>query len=153
LILDFQQVYNEDQVPLDLLLLADPSIEVINQYVKQADIYIAILQGKTVGVFVLHPNSKSEIEIKNIAVDVAFQNKGIGKAMMQKAEQIARSEAYNTLCIGTANSSIQPLYFYQKQGFEFSSIKENFFIQNYNEAIFENGIQAKHLIMLKKHLK
>jgi len=70
-----------------------------------------------------------------------------------KANQIAKEKGFKKIIIGTGDAGIKQLYLYQKVGFEIYDIKHRFFIDNYPEPIYENGIQLKHMIMLKKDLK
>jgi len=142
----------QEEVPYKLLLLADPNQEVIDAYLKNSSIYIAVLADETVGVFVLFPLSDERVEIKNIAVAEPHQDKGIGKILLSEAIRIAQQHHYQSIWIGTANSSIAQLYLYQKMGFEIMEIKKDFFLQNYPDPIFENGIQAKHLLLLSQAL-
>lgn len=53
--------------------------------------------------------------------------------------------------VGTANSSISNIAFYQKAGYRLDSIQHDFF-SNYKEPIFENGIQAIDLLYFSKEL-
>ena len=147
-----RQLNDDDNIPYDLLLLADPSKETIDAYLKHSKIFIATLKLNVIGAFVLFPLSATSVEIKNIAVGSKFQGKGVGKLLLDYAIEIARIEKYKSICIGTANSSVGQLYLYQKKGFEMTSIIKNFFINHYPEPIYENGIQAKHMIMLTKKL-
>lgn len=55
------------------------------------------------------------------------------------------------MIVGTANSSIGNLAFYQKVGFRITEVKKDFF-SKYPEPIFENGIQALDMIMFEKNL-
>ena len=141
-----------EPVPYELLLDADPSKDAVAKYLDLSEIYIALLKGKVIATFVLYPLDADTIEIKNIAVDENLQGRGIGKLLLHHATQIAISKGTKNLVIGTANSSIAQLYLYQKTGFEITSIKHNFFIDNYPEPLFENGIQCKHMLMLTKRL-
>jgi ribosomal protein S18 acetylase RimI-like enzyme len=147
------KINKEEEIPYDLLLLADPSMHMINSYLKRSAIYIAKLNGNTIGTFVLLSLSKEAIEIKNIAVDTAYQNKGIGQLLLKYAIEIAKGKGYLSILIGTANSSNQQLYLYQKLGFKLIKTQENFFTENYTPAIFENGLQAQHLLILSKSLQ
>lgn len=54
--------------------------------------------------------------------------------------------------IGTENSSIKQLELYKKLGFEINSIDNDFFIRNYKEEIFENGIRSVDMIKLRKNI-
>jgi aminoglycoside 6'-N-acetyltransferase I len=139
-------------LPIDLLLLADPSPKLIEKYIQGADLYEARLQKARIGIIVLMPINKQVLEIKNLAVIPEFQARGIGSFMIHWATDLAREKGYREICIGTANSSIGQLRLYQKLGFEITRIKKNFFLNHYDEVIVENGIQAKHMLMLSKML-
>lgn len=146
-----KQVYEINDEILALLLLADPSIEMINQYISESSIYI-LEQSKFTGVVVLKEVSESTMEIMNIAVSEAYQGKGYGKLMLKEAEKIAKHSGYNNLIIATANSSLNQLALYQKCGFRLHEIKKDFFINNYKEVIIENGIKAMDKIILSKNI-
>ncbi len=139
-------------MPYELLLLADPSKELVDSYLHQSQIFIASKKEEVLGVIVLLPLSDEIIEIKNIAVKPPFQKLGIGSFLIENAIQVATGGEYKSICIGTANSSIGQIYLYQKLGFELSEIKNNFFISNYPDPIYENGIQAKHMLVFTKIL-
>ena len=140
--------------PLPLLLLADPSLEVIQQYLPVSDVYMAEISNEVVGVYVLMSvrSTPAAIEIKNIAVKEGFQGKGIGKRLLEDACNRAKEQGFSKIVIGTADTSVMQLYLYQKVGFVFKERLENFFIDNYKEPVLENGRQAKDLIMIEKYL-
>lgn len=142
----------EEKIPYELLLLADPSKVVIDQYLGHSSIYIAEHNGNIHGLYVLTPIDSANTEIRNIAVAEQQQGKGLGKLLLAHAESNARDMGYKSLHIGTANSSIGQLCLYQKAGFDIVGIKPDFFIKNYMEEIWENGIRARHMILLTKDL-
>lgn len=148
--LSFSELSSSDQIPYELLLLADPSKEMVNQYLKKSAVYVARYQGNIVGTLLLLPLSEEELEIKNLAVKTEYQAQGIGSYLIVNAIKTARNKKYSSICIGTSNSSIGQLYLYQKLGFDISEIKWDFFTINYPEPVYENGIRAKHMIMLSK---
>ena len=141
-----------EPTPYELLLSADPSIEAIETYLSRSTIYVSHLRNEVIAEYVLYPLSTDAIEIKNIAVHETYQGIGIGKLLLADATQRAITAGYKTLSIGTSNASNGQLYLYQRQGFELSGIKINFFVDNYKEPIYENGIQCKHMIILTKVL-
>lgn len=132
--------------------MADPSKIQIDSYLETGTCYVAKMDFKTVGVLVLNHIDSARIEIKNIAIAESQQGKGLGKALLRNAEMISRELGYQTLVIGTGNSSIGQLALYQKEGFEIAKIDKDFFIRNYTEPIFENGIPCKHMIILEKEI-
>lgn len=141
-----------EAIPYKLLLYADPSEELVAAYLKHADIYVAVMIKSIVGIYLLCKIDVHKAEIKNIAVEESFQRQGIGKLLLEDATKRAREKGYRELVIGTGNSSVGQLYLYQKAGFEITEIRKNFFIDNYPDPLFENGIQVKHMIVLTKKL-
>jgi ribosomal protein S18 acetylase RimI-like enzyme len=150
--ISFDKLDKNDHIPYELLLLADPSKDLVDEYLKQADVFVAKQIDEVIGVAVLLPLTAETVEIKNIAVKPAFQGEGIGSFLIQNVVQVALLNGQKNICIGTANSSVGQLYLYQKLGFEITDIKRDFFMDNYAEPIYENGIQAKHMLMLTKQL-
>jgi ribosomal protein S18 acetylase RimI-like enzyme len=148
----FNKLDKDDHIPYELLLLADPSKDLVDEYLKKADVFVAKQIDEVIGVVVLLPLTAETVEIKNIAVKPAFQGEGIGSFLIQNVVQVALLNGQKNICIGTANSSVGQLYLYQKLGFEITDIKRDFFTDNYAEPIYENGIQAKHMLMLTKQL-
>ena len=148
----FRQLTAQDQNPYELLLLADPSIEIIKKYLKTSKVFVVEQNEMIIGTIVFQPLVNNLSEIKNVAVLPEFQGQGIGEYLIHNVIQIARQMNFKTIQIGTANSSVGQLYLYQKLGFDISEIRKDFFIKNYKESIYENGIQVKHMIMLMQTL-
>lgn len=147
-----RQIRNDEPVPYNLLLDADPSKEAVDRYLNASKIYIASFEDDVIGVYVLYPLDALTLEIKNIAVAEEFQGKGVGTLLLEDASQVANKKGVKKLTIGTSNASTAQLHLYQKNGFEINDIKYNFFLDNYPEPIFENGIQCKHMLMLTRQL-
>ena len=146
------QLVSAGQAPWDLLLLADPSRQQIESYLSTGTCYTARLHGLTVGVLVLLETGPGTIEIMNIAVAEDYQGQGIGKQLVAEAVRIARQKKANRLEVGTGNSSIDELAFYQKVGFRMVSIDRDFFLRHYDEPIFENGIQCRDMVRFAMEL-
>ena len=85
----------------------------------------------------------------NIAIKEEVQGRGWGKVLLNFAIEEAKKRKAKDLWIATGNSSIGQLALYQKMGFEMADIRWNHFIDNYPEAIWENGIQCKHMLILR----
>lgn len=137
---------------MDLLLLADPSEQMILQYLEDGKLYSASWEDVIVGVFVLIQVDDTLWELKNIAVAEEWQGKGVGNALLAEAVSKAQECGAQCLEVGTGNSSIGQLAFYQKAGFRLDRIAKNYFTLNYEEPIFENGIQCRDMVFLKKNL-
>ncbi|MER2260823.1 MAG: GNAT family N-acetyltransferase [Psychrobacillus sp.] len=138
--------------PMDLLLLADPSEELVRDYLDKGDCYISNMDDVTIGVFVLLPLNDHRVELKNVAVREQYQGKGLGKELVLHAIEKSKELGYNTIEVGTGNSSLSQLALYQKCGFRIVSVDRDFFTVHYPEAIVENGIPCVDMIRLEKTL-
>lgn len=136
----------------ELLLLADPSKEMIDAYLPGSYVFVAEQDKETAGVLVLFPLTDKSAEIKNVAVKPELQGRGTGTALIEHAIGFAALRQYESICIGTANSSIAQLYLYQKLGFGITEIRRDFFTRNYPDPITENGLRAEHMIILTRNL-
>lgn len=139
-----------EEIPFELLLLADPSRALIEAYLLNADLYLADWEGQIIGAYVLCPLGGQKAEIKNITVAEAWQGKGLGQVLLKHAEEVARAKGFDTLLIGTANSSIGQLYLYQKMGFEMLEIRKGFFLEHYDRELWENGLRVRDMVVLGK---
>jgi len=138
--------------PFELLLLADPSREMVEEYLAIGECRVVEMAGAIVGVYVLAKLDVKKMEIMNVAVDEQMHGRGIGKKLIGDAIQTARELGYHSLEVGTGNSSIGQLALYQKCGFRMEGVIKDFFFDNYEEAIFENGIQCRDMIRLVMEL-
>ncbi|AIQ13740.1 acetyltransferase [Paenibacillus durus] len=152
--LHIRMLASDEPPPYELLLLADPSRDLVDRYLQKGTCYIAVLSEeallqKPVGVFVLLPRGAETVEIMNIAVREDAQGKGIGRRLLQAAIEIAKAFEARNIEIGTGNSSIHQLALYQKYGFRIVGVDRDFFVRNYTEAIYEDGIQCRDMIRLR----
>jgi aminoglycoside 6'-N-acetyltransferase I len=141
----------EEPLPFDLLLLADPSRDMIDRYLNHSEVYLAKTGDEIIGILVLVRTGKSA-EIMNVAVCDNYQRKGIGSQLIRYAIDVAKSMDLQKLYIGTADTSLNQLTLYQKLGFKRVDRLVNFFVENYDEPILENGKQAKDMIRLEMSL-
>ncbi|MFD2132129.1 GNAT family N-acetyltransferase [Pseudogracilibacillus auburnensis] len=137
---------------LNLLLLADESEEIINEYIHEGEMFAIEYENKIVGVALFTFPIELVVELKNIAIDPNYRGKGIGKLILSDACTIYQNRGYSKMIVGTANSSIENIAFYQKAGFRMSEIKKDFF-KKYPKPIYENGIQALDMIMFEKKFR
>ena len=137
-----------DSFPYDLLLLADPNRKLMDEYLKSGECFVGKIDNKIIGEYVLIKKSEDIFEIINVAVDPIYRRKGIGKMLVLDAIARARDRCAQKIEIGTGNSSFAQLALYQKCGFRIVGVFKNFFVNNYPEPIFENGIQCVDKVML-----
>lgn len=141
---------SQGEAPWSLLLEADPSRARIAAYLADSTCYTAALQDETVGVVVLRRLNASTVELMNIAVAAPWRNAGVGTRLLRHAILLTRGGGASALEVGTGAFGPQ-LAFYQRAGFRVSSIERDFFANNYEQAIFENGV--RHLDMLRLRLE
>ncbi|MRH44508.1 GNAT family N-acetyltransferase [Aquibacillus halophilus] len=136
---------------IDYLLLADDSLVEVNKYIKDGDMYLIHFEDNVTGImlFTFHPDLV--VELKNIALVSKYRCIGMGKTVITESFEIYNRKGFNKMVVGTANSSIGNLIFYQKAGFRMTEIKRGFF-EKYANPIFENGIKAVDMIMFEKDL-
>lgn len=150
--LTIELLEDPNEIPYDLLLLADPSRELVNEYVGRGYCYGAYLDGELVGEFVLIHTHPRTMEIVNVAVKGSRQGQGIGRQLVQAAIREAKSRQATALEIGTGNSSIWQLKLYQSCGFRIVGVDVDFFVRNYAQDIYENGIHCRDMIRLRMEL-
>lgn len=150
--IEIRKLDNDKEIPYDLLLLADPSIEIISDYMHRGDCYAAYINNNIVGAYVVIRTRPLTLELVNIAVKEAYQGRGIGKRLILSAIEIAKRDNIKVLEIGTGNSSVNQLALYQKCGFRIVGIDRDFFKRHYKEKIIENGIECIDMIRLRMDL-
>ncbi len=142
----------DEEFPMELLLLADPSEKIVKEYIARGECYIAEIEQDLVGVYVLLPTRPETVELVNVAVAEELHGKGIGKQLVMDAVKVAKERGYKTIEVGTGNSGLGQLALYQKCGFRIVGVDLDFFTRHYSEDIFENGIQVRDMIRLTQDL-
>ena len=149
MVLEYEKIV--DHYPYELLLLADETKEAIHKYLFESDVYTVYVDGSLGGVFCLYTIDENTIELKNMAISEKLQSGGIGSKVINRIKTISQPH-YKTLIVGTADCGWRQIKFYEKNGFKKYGVKKNFFIDNYQEPIIENGIQLMDMVMLKYNL-
>lgn len=140
------------QLPYSLLLLADETRYAIDKYVFDSNVYVLRDGMDELAVFCLYQIDERILEIKNIAVCSELQGKGIGTLLIKEIVQIGRMQGYKELIVGTADCGVDQIRFYERNGFVKYGIKKDFFIENYEQPIVENGVQLRDMVMLRMDL-
>jgi len=134
---------------LDLLLLADEQENMIDRYLESGDLF-ALYDDDLKSVCVVAPIDGETCELKNIATYEEYQGKGYGKALIKFIFDFYKKD-FKTMLVGTGETPAI-LSFYESQGFEKTYRIKNFFIDNYDHPMFEEGIQLVDMVYLKKDL-
>jgi ribosomal protein S18 acetylase RimI-like enzyme len=147
--MDIREQNEGEALPMKLLLLADPSEEIVKEYTERGECFIAELHEEIVGVYVLLPTRPGTIELVNVALREELHGRGIGKELVTDAIRRAKSKGFKTIEVGTGNSGVGQLALYQKCGFRITDVDMDFFTKHYDEEIYENGIQCRDMIRMK----
>ncbi|WP_419743086.1 GNAT family N-acetyltransferase [Paraclostridium dentum] len=150
--INIKRVVEYIEIPYELLYLADPSKESINDYISRGNLYVASIENEVVGAYVMLKTRPLTAEIMNISVNEAYQKKGIGKVLIKHSISTSKNLNIKTLEVGTGNSSIDQLAFYQKCGFRITGVDKDFFKKHYEEKIIENGIECIDMIRMSMDL-
>lgn len=135
---------------LDLLLLADEQESMIDRYLERGEMF-AFDDGGVKAVCVVTDEGNGVCELKNIAVTPDAQRQGYGKRLISYL--IAHySGKYIQMIVGTGDVP-SATGFYESCGFKYDHRIENFFIDNYDHLMYENGVLLKDMVYLKRHIK
>lgn len=145
-----RQISREKKAYLSLLLLADEQEDMIDRYLERGDMYVLEEEGKAYAVIVVTDKGEGVLEIKNLAVDPAFQKRGFGRMMIDFAADRYRN-AFHTLLVGTGDSPLT-IPFYERCGFVRSHVVVDFFTDHYDHPIIEDGVQLQDMVYLKRKI-
>uniref|UniRef100_S0DEE4 Putative N-acetyltransferase n=1 Tax=termite gut metagenome TaxID=433724 RepID=S0DEE4_9ZZZZ len=134
---------------LRLLLLADEQETMIDKYLERGELF-ALYDGELKSVCVVTRESDAVCELKNIATDEKWQGKGYGGKLLRYIFAQYKDK-YATMLVGTGDSPWM-IRFYQKNGFKLSHRVRDFFIDNYDHPMFEDGVQLVDMVYLSKAL-
>lgn len=139
--------------PYDLLLEADPEREKVDAYLPLSDCYVATAGNHIVGVIVVQKTGEGTAEIRNLAVSETFRRRGIARKLLRYvAGRWAPEHRITRLKICTGTSAAGPMQLYQQEGYDLVAIDRDYFVRQYSEPIWENGIQCRHQLILEKVL-
>ena len=135
------------QLPIALLLEADPHLPYVLAYLANGHCYRAERDGMVVGVYVLQARSPGTLELMNIAVEANYQAQGVGRQLLQHALHSARQLGATRLEVATGSFGHQ-LTFYQRAGLRVYAVEPDYFLRHYPEPLFEQGLQHKDRLLL-----
>ena len=131
---------------MDLLLLGDEQESMVKKYLDRGELY-TLYDNDLKTVCVVTQESENIFEIKNIATYEKYQGNGYGSYMIKYIIEKYKGKC-NQLLVGTGEDD-KILTYYKSFGFIYSHTIKDFFINNYDHEIFENGKQLRDMIYLK----
>ena len=135
---------------MDLLLEADPSKDMINDYLKDGELFVLTYKDDVACVAVVIKIDNETIELKNIATKEEYRGQGYGKKMLKYLADNYKQK-YNKMLVGTSENNIP---FYVKQGFDkYEKTIKNYFVDNYDEEIIDGDVHCIDMYYYSKDLK
>jgi ribosomal protein S18 acetylase RimI-like enzyme len=140
-----------------LFELADDSAEQIDGYIERGRVLVARGDANQfIGHAQLVPADRPDTaEPKSIAVLPALQRRGIGRALVERALAICRSDGVRVVTVTTATADIDSLRFYQRCGFRATSVERNAFTEakGYPRGLEADGIPVRDSITFALELR
>ena len=131
---------------LELLLLADEQEDMIDKYLERGEMFVLDDNGVTAECVVIK-EADGVYELKNIAVSPLFQRKGYGKRLIDHV--FSHYADCKQMLVGTGDVP-SALGFYHSCGFAESHRIKNFFTDNYDHPMYEDGKQLVDMVYLKR---
>ena len=131
---------------LDLLLLADEQEDMIDKYLERGTLF-ALYDDGLKSICVVTNEGEGSFEIQSLATSPEFQKRGYGRYLIDHVCDHYKGKGVMTL--GTGESLVP---FYEKSGFVFSHRIENYFLIHYKEPMYDEGVQLKDKVYLKREL-
>lgn len=133
-----------------LFELAEDSAEQVDSYIESGRVLVAFDDtSKIIGHAQLVPTDRDDtIEIRSIAVVPDFQRRGIGRALVNRALEICRSEGARAVTVTTATADLGNIAFYQRCGFRAASVERDAFTEakGYPPGLEVDGISVRDSI-------
>lgn len=132
---------------MDLLLLADPSENMIDRYLEACDMYVGMVDGRVVCEAVVMKTGEAACKLKNLATVQKEQGKGYASELIRFLFYRYRQQ-FAVMTVGTSEAGVA---FYERLGFVKSGMRAGFFTE-YDPPVYENGRLCLDMILLEKSL-
>ncbi len=139
-----------------LFELADDSRSLLDGYIDQGRVLVAVSGPETIGHLQLVPTGRpGEIELKNMAVAAPRQGTGVGRALVTAALDRAAAQGWQRMVVGTGAADVGNLRFYQRLGFRMLSVERDAFtpVTGYPDPIVVDGIPLLDRVWLSQDLE
>ena len=145
--MEIKKVISDKKEFLELLLLADEQESMVDRYLERGDMFVLYDNGLKAACVVTR-EGEGIYEIKNIATVPFFQRQGYGKRLIEFLFEHYQDKCTEML-VGTGDVS-STISFYEHCGFTISHRVENFFTDNYDHPIYEEGKLLTDMVYLKR---
>lgn len=147
--MEIREIKEDKKIYIELLLLADEEEKMIDKYLDKGQMFVLDDEGMKAECVVTQEGDNI-IEIKNIAAYPKYQKKGYGKKLIEFIETKYKND-FDIIRVGTGDSKLT-IPFYENCGFKRSYCIKDFFVNNYENPIYEDGIRLKDMVYLEKNI-
>ena len=144
---EIRRISTGKEAYMPLLLLADPSEEMIGRYLPDGDLFVLQKNGRAVSVAVVRQED-GDCELCNLATDPKWEGQGNARALVEHICRLYAARA-GRMVVGTSPTMVP---FYERLGFTRFGVRRGFFTENYPEPIFEEGEQLTDMLLLERRL-
>lgn len=107
---------------IDELVLSNPQTEIID---KGGFVFMAYIDGQTVGTFAYIKKGEGIYEFSKMAVSPALRGQGIGNQMMQFAIRFAEQHHWDKILLYSNTILENSIHLYRKYGFQEVPMEKN----------------------------
>ncbi len=145
---------DEIEALVPVLLLAEPSeralrwsLEHLSDAVYRAD----LTADGSLAASATMRWSGDACEIVELGVVESLHGRGVGRALVVWLCAEAARRGKRAIEVGTGNASLGNLAFYQKCGFRFHHVRQDYF-RYHRTPVYENGIEVRDLVVFRRAL-
>lgn len=148
--MDIIEITSDKKEYIDILLIGDEQESMIDKYLDDSRLFALFENSVLKSVCLILKIDNETIEIKNIATYPEYQKQGCATSLINYLSDKLKPD-FKYIILGTGENS-KTLSFYKKRGFYETHRIQDFFINNYDHPIFEDGKRLSDMIYLKKDL-
>ena len=138
-----------------LFALAEDSPEQLAAYLDLGEVLTASNADGVLGhIQIIDTEQPDQLEIKSMAVDPGVQGRGIGRALVEAALELARDQGRCKVVVATASADTGNLRFYQRLGLRLERVVPDAFTPatGYPAGIEIDGIPLRDQVWLSINL-
>lgn len=128
----------------DLFMTADAEEQAVNKYLSRSDLYAIYENGRPASEMLLYRRDDGNLEIKSLATIESARCRGFAGRLIEFAKTAAAPD-YEKLYVGTDESMMS---YYEKFGFRYDYTDNNFFVDNYENPVIDNGKLLTDMVYL-----
>lgn len=138
---------------IPLLLLAEPSERALQWGLENLSDAVYRMDDDGVPVAAATMRWKGHpCELHEIGVDPSRQGQGLGRMLVGWLLDEGRRRGKRAMVVGTTNTAIGNILFYQKCGFRMDAVRKDYFWY-YRPPRFESGVRVLDMLLLRCELE